>query len=85
MRLRRSKPRTAGRGRGKAADSLRGESLRYPLGGADDWKRISSEGHFRVCCTGVAAQMRLVFKGTTMGTLVSRPEERRLEVNPEDV
>jgi hypothetical protein len=29
MRLRRSKPRTAGRGRGKAADSLRGESLRY--------------------------------------------------------
>ena len=30
MRLRRSKPRTAGRGRGKAADSLRCESLRYP-------------------------------------------------------
>jgi len=30
MRLRRSKPRTAGRERGKAADSLRRESLRYP-------------------------------------------------------
>ena len=29
-RLRQSKPRTAGCGRGKAADSLRGESLRYP-------------------------------------------------------
>src|SRR5213082_1095121 len=30
MRARRSKPRTVGRGTGKAADSLRCERLRYP-------------------------------------------------------